>query len=50
VIVFDGAKDRQADGRVKEVAEAYGKRFGQEAVLVIRSKAEVEFVAGSAGK
>jgi hypothetical protein len=50
VIVFDGAKDRQAEGRVKEVAEAYGKRFGQEAVLVIRSKAEVEFVAGSAGK
>lgn len=39
-----------AEPLVRQVAAAYGKRFGQEAVLLVRTKANVEFVSGSASK
>lgn len=53
VIVYQDAKDGKesaAEKSIHEVAAAYGKRFGQEAVLLVTTRAKVEFVPGSAGK
>jgi hypothetical protein len=53
VIVYEDAKDGKetaSEKNIRQVAAAYGKRFGQEAVLLITSRSKVEFIPGTAGK